>query len=107
MQWSWEQKQETLYLSLHQDCTLYVGNSGAETESLGDLRKLEPKAAAEIIQNLPGNVDYGAFYDGENVPDTECVREAMGNIAQNLVYGDFASVLYRAFAEMGIPTRLI
>ncbi len=103
----WEQKQETLYLTLHQDCTLYVGNSGAETGILGDLRKLEPKEAAEIIQNLPGNVDYGAFYDWENVPDTERVRKALGGAKQNLVYGDFASVLYRAFAGLAIPTRLL
>lgn len=103
----WEQKQETLYLTLHQDCTLYVGNSGAETQILGDLRKLEPKTAAEMIQSLPGNYDYGAFYDVANVPDTERVRKAIRAIPQNLVYGDFASVLYRAFADLEIPTKLL
>lgn len=103
----WEQKQETRYLTLHQDCMLYVGNSGAETQILGDLRKLESKTSAEMIQNLPGNYDYGAFYDIENVPDTESVWKAIRAIPQNLVYGDFASVLYRAFTDLAIPTKLL
>lgn len=103
----WQKKQDTLYLTLHQDCALYVGNSGLETQLLGDLRELEPKAVAEIIQKLPGNFDYGAFYELENVPDTEDLLEAIKAIPQDLVYGDFASALYRAFVELGIPTKLL
>lgn len=103
----WREKQETLYLALHQDCTLYVGNSGAETQALGDLRKLEPETVAEIIQNLPGNYDYGAYYDIEELPGTEDVLKAIKAIPQNLVYGDLASVLYRAFVSLAIPTKLL
>ncbi len=103
----WTEKQDTLYLSLHQDCMLYVGNSGVETQALGDLRKLEPEIAAEVIRNLPGNSDYGAFYDVENLPGMENVREAIMALPQDLVYGDFPSILYRAFVDLGIPTKLL
>ncbi len=103
----WKEKQETLYLTLHQDCTLYIGNSGAETQALGDLRELEPESVANIIQNLPGNIDYGAFYDIEDLPSTEDVLNTIKNIPQDLVYGDFASVLYRAFVALAIPTKFL
>lgn len=103
----WAREQQELYLTLHQDCKLYVGNSGAETQYLGDLRMLAPEEAAELIGSLPGNRDYGAFYDMRDIPDVESVRTALERLPQNLVYGDFESVLYRAFVEMGIPTRLI
>ena len=103
----WGERQDTLYLSLHQDCTLYVGNSGVETRALGDLRRLEPETAAGVIRKLPGNSDYGAFYDAEDLPGTEDLRKALKALAPELVYGDFASVLYRAFAGLGIPTKLL
>lgn len=103
----WKEKQDVLYLTLHQDCTLYVGNFGVETQTLGDLRELDPKSVAEMIQKLPGNCDYSAFYDIEDVPDTESVLKAVKAIPQDLVYGDLASVLYRAFVELAIPTKLL
>lgn len=102
----WKERQDMLYFTLHQDCMLYIGNSGTETQALGDLRKLDPKSVAEIIQKLPGNRDYSAFYDIENVPDTESVLKALKAIPQDIVYGDFASVLYRAFVDLAIPTKL-
>lgn len=107
LRYLWKEKQDMLYFSLHQDCTLYVGNSGAETQALGDLRKLDPRSVVEIIQKLPGNQDYSAFYDIENVPDTESVLKTIKAIPQDIVYGDFASVLYRAFAGLAIPTKLL
>lgn len=103
----WKEKQDTLYLTLHQDGMLYVGNSGAETHALGDLRKLEPEIAAEMIQNLPGNSDYGAYYDIENLPSMENIWKAIKSLQQSLVYGDFASILYRTFVDLGIPTKLL
>lgn len=103
----WKKKQDTLYLSLHQDGMLYVGNSGVETQVLGDLRKLEPEMTADVIRNLPGNSDYGAFYDIENLPSMENIQEAIKALPQNLVYGDFASILYRAFVDLDIPTKLL
>jgi len=86
---------------------LYVGNSGAETLALGDLLKLEPEIAAGVIQNLPGNTDYGAFYDIENLPSMENILKAIKALPQCFVYGGFASILYRAFVELGIPTKLL
>lgn len=103
----WREKQDTLYLSLHQDCMLYVGNSGVEAQALGDLRKLAPEVVAGVIQKLPGNADYGAFYDIESLPGTETIREAIKALPQNLVYGDFSSVLYRAFVDLDVPTKLL
>ncbi len=103
----WKKKQDTLYLSLHQDCMLYVGNSGVETQVLGDLRKLEPEMAAEVIRNLPGNSDYSAFYDIENLPGMENIRETIKALPQDLVYGDFPSILYRTFVSLDIPTKLL
>jgi len=103
----WTEKQDVLYLSVHQDCTLYVGNSGVETRNLGDLRQLDPKDTAEVIKNLPGNYDYSAFYDIEAIPDVKSILRAIDAIPQNLVYGDFASILYRALAGLAIPTKLL
>lgn len=101
------QKQDELYLSLHQDCKLYVGNSGAETRCLGDLRSMDLKAAAETIRALPGNRDYGAFYDEDALPATEKLRAALEQLPQENLYGDFPSVVYRGLVELKEPTKII
>lgn len=101
------QPQEELYLTIHPDCKLYVGNSGGETQCLGDLRTLSPEAAAERIHALPGNRDYTAYYDLAALPSMGALLDTLGSLPQNLIYGDFESVLYRGLVEMGIPTRLI
>ncbi len=99
--------QKELYLSLHQDCRLYVGNSGCETHCMGDLRSLDLPAAAEAITALPGNRDYGAFYDMAVLPPKEALIRALSDLPQDTLYGDFPSVLYRGFSEWKVPTRLI
>ena len=99
--------QDELYLSLHPDCALYAGNSGAETMRIGDIRGLDPEDAARAIRELPGNRDYGAFYDPEALPSDEALAEALGRVPRDLVYGDPESALYRGLAEMGIPTRIL
>ncbi len=103
----WAGEQDELYLSLHQDCRLYAGNSGAETRCLGDLRLLDPAETAQKINTMPGNRDYGAFYDAGGLPAVEDVLKALAGLPSGLVYGDFESVLYRAFTDMGIPTKLL
>lgn len=99
--------QEELYLTLHPDCRLYVGNSGAETRCLGDLRSLDLEATAQIIRELPGNRDYGAFYDPDTLPATETLLDALEHLHGELVYGDFESILYRGLAELGTATRIL
>lgn len=101
------ENQEELYLSLHQNCKLYVGNSGGETRCMGDLRSLDLQAAAEDITALPGNRDYGAFYDMAVLPPEEALIRALSDLPQDALYGDFPSVLYRGFSELQVPTRLI
>ena len=103
----WAMEQPEKYLSLHSDCRLYYGNSGAETRCLGDIRTLEPEKAADMIRSLPGNRDCGAFYDAEKLPAEEDVRAALESLPPGLTYGDFESVLYRAFTELGVPTKLL
>ena len=100
-------EQDELYLTLHPDCRLYVGNSGAETMCLGDLRSMDPDAAAAVIRGLPGNRDYGAFYDFENLPGVNALITALEGLEQKLVYGDFESILYRGLAELGIATKIL
>lgn len=101
------QEQDELYLTLHQDCRLYVGNSGVETRCLGDIRSIDLKAAAEIIKSLPGNRDYGAFYDIDALPAAEDLIKAMKSLPQDAVYGDFPSIIYRGLAELNTPTKII
>lgn len=101
------ENQDELYLSLHQDCSLYVGNSGAETQCLGDLRSLDLRAAAEIIAALPGNRDYGAFYDTAVLPSGEDLARTLSNLPQDTLFGDFPSVIYRGLSELHVPTKII
>ena len=101
------QKQDELYLTLHQDCRLYVGNSGAETKCLGDLRTIDLEATAEMIDTLPGNRDYGAFYNSAELPSTNAIIAALKDLPQNLVYGDFESVIYRGLMELGVETKIL
>lgn len=101
------QKQNELYLTIHPDCKLYVGNSGAETQYLGDLCTLSPEAAAEKINALPGNRDYTAYYDLADLPSMGALIHVLEALPQRTIYGDFESVLYRGLAEMRIPTKLL
>ena len=43
----------------------------AETECLGNMRTLDIPAAARRIRELPGNRDWGAFYDAGLLPGRE------------------------------------
>jgi len=100
-------EQDELYLTLHPDCQLYVGNSGAETQCLGDLRHIDLEETASIIKALPGNRDYGAFYDPAILPSTDALTVALEELPQNLIYGDFESVIYRGLTELGVPTKIL
>lgn len=102
-----DKEQNELYLTLHPDCQLYVGNSGAETHCLGDLRHIDLEEAATIIKALPGNRDYGAFYDPEVLPTEDALIAALEKLPQDAIYGDFESALYRGFTELGIPTKIL
>ena len=95
------------YLAVHPDCMLYMGNSGAETECLGDLRLLDPEATAKRIASAPDNRDYGAFYDRNVLPETERLIEALNGLPQETVYGDYPSVIYRGLAVLHVPTRIL
>ncbi len=99
--------QEEKYLAVHPDCLLYLGNSGAETECLGDLRSPDPEATAKRIAEAPDNRDYGAFYDAEMLPETETLIEALKTLPQETVYGDFPSAIYRGLAALHVPTRIL
>lgn len=101
------QQQTELYLTLHHDCRLYVGNSGAETSCLGDLRSLDPGMTAEILKHLPGNRDYGAYYDRSVLPAEETLERSLKSLPQDIVYGDFESVLYRGLTQLRLPTKII
>ena len=101
------QPQQELYLTLHQDCKLYVGNSGAETKCLGDLRCIDLEQTAEEIKTVPGNRDYGAFYDPQVLPSCEEVIHTLLGLPQDMVYGDFESILYRGLEELQVPTKIL
>ena len=107
--WSarYTQPQEETYLTVHADCKLYIGNSGAEVQCLGDLRTLDAKETAHLISELPGNRDYGAYYDLKDIPTDDMLISALGKLPQNLVYGDFESILYRGYVQAGIPSLIM
>ena len=100
-------KQEELYLSVHQDRLLYMGNTGVETACLGDLDTLDMDAAAGQISRAPGNRDYGAFYDPAFLPDQDALLRALKNLPPRTLYGDPASVICRGLAALEHPTRLL
>ncbi len=100
------QEQEELYLSLHPDCRLYVGNSGAETQCLGDLRHIDLEEAARAIRALPGNRDYGAFYNVDKLPAKERLINQLSELPQEALFGDYPSVIYRGLTELRIPARI-
>lgn len=101
------QQQEELYLTVHQNCKLYVGNSGAETKCLGDLRHIDLEETAALINSIPGNRDYGAFYDLEVLPSCEVLINALKRVPQDMVYGDFESIVYRGLEELKVPTKIL
>ena len=97
--------QDELYMTIHQDGDLFVGNTGMETERLGNMRTLDIQQAAKRIRELPGNRDYGAFYEESRLPDRETLMHALEQLPQELLYSDIASVVYRGLTELGIPTK--
>ena len=99
--------QDERYLCVHPDCRLFMGNSGAETQCLGDLRTADPAAVAEAIRTAPYNRDYGAFYDRKDLPSTDRLIAALKSLPQQGVYGDFPSVIYRGLFACGTPTKIL
>ena len=98
--------QDELYMTVHRNGDLFAGNTGAETECIGNLLTLDLREAAERICRLPGNRDYGAFYDEDRLPGREEMIHALKQLPQDLLYSDRASVVYRTLAMLGIPTRI-
>ena len=99
--------QDERYLCVHPDCRLYYGNSGAETQDLGDLRTADPLSIAQTIEALPANRDYDAFYDRAALPSTARLLTALSSLPQNTVYGDFPSAIYRGLVACGTPTKIL
>lgn len=99
--------QDEWYLSVHPDCLLYFGNSGAETQCLGDLSRCDPMRIAETIRSLPANRDYDAFYNRSALPSTERLIAALERLPHDTAYGDFPSVIYRGLAACGTPTKIL
>lgn len=98
--------QEELYCTVHPDGNLFVGNTGVETELLGNLRTLDLDETAARICTLPGNRDYGAFYEVDQLPGREKLLCAMERLPGALLYSDRASALYRVLSELNVPTRI-
>ncbi len=99
--------QDELYMTVHLNGDLFIGNTGVETEYLGNLRMLDIQEIAECITALPGNRDYGAFYEEYSLPKPEVLIHTLDQLPQDLLYSDMASVIYRALTELGIPTRIL
>ena len=99
--------QDELYMAVHQNGDLFVGNTGVETEHLGNLRTLDIQETAKRISELPGNRDYGAFYEVDLLPRQEVLVHAIDQLPQDLLYSDRASALYRALTMLGIPTIIL
>ena len=99
--------QEELYLTVHPNGSLFVGNTGAETERLGDLTALDAEKTAAYIRSLPGNRDYGAFYDVERLPSQAELIAALDALGQDLIYADEAGVIYRGLSALGVPTKIL
>ena len=99
--------QDELYLTVHPDGNLFVGNTGVETECLGNMRTLDIRETALRISELPGNRDYTAFYDIDRLPGREDLLRALEELPRDLVYSDTASAIYRVLAAMGVQTKII
>ena len=97
--------QEELYMTVHQNGDLFAGNTGVETECLGNMRTLVIPETAKRICELPGNRDYGAFFEEKLLPDDETMMHALEQLPQDSLYSDMASVVYRGLTALGIPTR--
>ena len=99
--------QDELYMVVHQNGDLFVGNTGVETEHLGNLRTLDIQETAKRISEMPGNRDYGAFYEMDLLPRQEVLVRAIDQLPQDLLYSDRASAIYRALTMLGIPTKIL
>ena len=99
--------QDELYMTVHQNGDLFVGNTGAETERLGSLRTLDIRETARRISGLPGNRDWGAFYEADRLPGREELIRATDRLNQDLLYSDRASAVYRVLTSLGIPTKIL
>ena len=98
--------QEEMYLTVHPDGDLFYGNTGAETLRLGNMQTLDIKAAVRRIRDLPGNRDWGAFYDPGELPGRDELIRALKRVPADLAYCDMPSAVYRGLAEAGIPTKI-
>ena len=92
---------------VHQNGDLFVDNTGVETEHLGNLRILDIQETAKRISEMPGNRDYGAFYEMDLLPRQEVLVRAIDQLPQDLLYSDRASAIYRALTMLGIPTKIL
>lgn len=99
--------QDERYLTVHPDGDLFYGNTGAETECLGNVRELDVERTASRIRELPANRDYGAFYDPDTLPGREELCGALERIPEDLLYDGPESVLYRCLSLLDVPTRIL
>ncbi len=98
--------QDEMYLNVHPNGDLFVGNTDVETECLGNMRTLDERGTAEVLRGSPGNRDFGAFYEAHRLPGPDEMIRALDRLPEELLYSDRASVIYRALSALGVPTRL-
>ncbi len=98
--------QDEMYLTIHQNGDLFVGNTGVETNYLGNMLSLDIKETAAHICELPGNSDYGAFYEVNRLPDSLSLIRALEQLPKELLYNDRASAIYRGLSILEIPTKI-
>ena len=99
--------QDEIYMTVHQNGDLFAGNTGVETECLGNMPTLDTQETAERISHLRGNRDYSAFYEEDALPCRNEMIHALDQLPQDLLYSDRASVIYRAFTLLGTETRIL
>ena len=67
---------------------------------------LDIRETAAHICELPGNSDYGAFYEVNRLPDSISLIRALEQLPKKLLYNDRASAIYRGLSILEIPTKI-
>lgn len=82
---------EQCYLTIHPDLNLYIGNSGVETEFIGNLHAATSGIIIDAMENAPANYNFFPVCFAE-VPKFEDVIE-FAHSDDNLVYPDMDSFI--------------
>ena len=95
------------FFNITREYELYYGNAGAHTQKLGNILTDPPHKLLSLIQKLPSNYGWSAYYDINKLPPIDKLLLKISPLTTNYVYPSIQDCIYRWLDKCGSHNYII